>query len=257
MSTMPAVFVGHGSPMNAIHPNRHTMAWSDFARGLDKPRAILAISAHWHVGAVAVTTMPSPRTIHDFWGFPDELFRVQYPAPGSPELAERVAELLTPEHVVRDREEWGLDHGTWSVLAHMFPDADIPVVQLSIDARKSFAEHLAIGRSLAPLREEGVLIVGSGNMVHNLSMIDWHREEGGFEWAEDFDRWTREVLGTNPAALIDAASHPAYARAVPTDEHYLPAVYIAGVADAIGATGRVITGGCTMGSLSMTSFAVG
>lgn len=257
MSTLPAVFIGHGSPMNAIQPNRHTMAWSSFARGLEKPRAILAVSAHWHVRAVAVTAMPSPRTIHDFGGFPDELFEVQYPAAGSPETAARVAELLMPEPVVRDTGEWGLDHGTWSVLVHMFPEADVPVVQLSIDARKSFAEHLAIGRALAPLREEGVLIVGSGNMVHNLSMIDWQRDEGGFEWAEDFDRWTREVLEHNPAALVDAPSHSAYVRAVPTDEHFLPAVYIAGVADAIGATGRVITGGCTMGSLSMTSFAVG
>lgn len=254
---MPAVFVGHGSPMNAIHPNRHTMAWADFASSLDKPRAILAISAHWHVRAVAVTAMPSPRTIHDFGGFPDELFQVRYPAAGSPDLAERVAELLAPEPVLRDVSEWGLDHGTWSVLVHMFPDADVPVVQLSIDARKSFAEHLAIGRALAPLRNEGVLIVGSGNMVHNLSLIDWHCDEGGFDWAEDFDRWTREMLESDPSALIDAASHPAYARAVPTDEHFLPAVYVAGVADAIGSTGRVITGGCTMGSLSMTSFAVG
>lgn len=257
MSVMPAVFVGHGSPMNAIHPNRHTLAWSDFAQTLDAPRAILAVSAHWHVPAVAVTAMAAPRTIHDFWGFPDELFQLRYPAPGSPELADRVATLLAPENVVRDTGEWGLDHGTWSVLVHMFPDADVPVVQLSIDARKSFAEHLEIGRALAPLRDEGVLIVGSGNMVHNLSLIDWQRDEGGFEWAEDFDRWTRETLENRPAALVDAPSHPTFARAVPTDEHFLPAVYVAGVADAIGATGRIITGGCTMGSLSMTSFAVG
>ena len=251
---MPAVFIGHGSPMNALHPNRHTMAWADFATLIDRPRAILAVSAHWHIPTVAVTAMPSPRTIHDFWGFPDELFAVQYPAPGSPDLAERVAELLDPEPVLRDVGEWGLDHGTWSVLVHMFPDADIPVVQLSIDSRKSFEEHLALGRALAPLCEEGVLIVGSGNMVHNLSLIDWHREEGGFEWAEDFDRWTREMIEMSPASLTGAA---AYARAVPTDEHFLPAVYVAGVADARGQTGRVITGGCAMGSLSMTSWAAG
>lgn len=257
MTQMPAIFIGHGSPMNALRPNRHTVAWADFARDLAKPRAILAISAHWHVRAVAVTAMASPRTIHDFWGFPDELSQVQYPAPGSGELAERVADLLAPETVLRDMGDWGLDHGTWSVLVHMFPDADVPVVQLSIDARKSFVEHLAIGRALAPLRDEGILIVGSGNMVHNLSLIDWQREEGGFEWAEEFDTWTREMLATSPASLIDAIEHPAYGHAVPTDEHFLPAVYVAGVADAIGESARLITGGCTMGSLSMTSFAVG
>jgi 4,5-DOPA dioxygenase extradiol len=254
---MPAVFIGHGSPMNALHPNRHTMAWADFAASIDRPRAILAVSAHWHIPTVAVTAMPSPRTIHDFWGFPDELFAVKYPAPGSPELADRVADLLAPEPVIRDTGEWGLDHGTWSVLAHMYPEADVPVVQLSIDSRKSFDEHLALGRALAPLRDEGVLIVASGNMVHNLSLIDWQRDEGGFDWAEDFDRWTREMIGSTPASLIDAVSQPAYSRAVPTDEHFLPAVYVAGVAAALGEPGRVIRGGCTMGSLSMTSWAVG
>lgn len=242
--------------MNAIQPNRHTIEWSRHSSSVQKPRAILAVSAHWYVPRVAVTAMSQPRTIHDFWGFPDELSSVQYPAPGSPELARRVVELLAPEPVELDMSEWGLDHGTWSVLVHMFPDADVPVVQLAIDTRKSFSEHFAIGRRLAPLCDDGVLIVGSGNMVHNLSLIDWNRDEGGFGWADDFDQWTREILESDPASLVHATSKDSYARSVPTPEHFLPALYVAGVADARGTTGRVITGGCTMGSLSMTSWVV-
>ena len=244
--------------MNAIHPNRHTEAWARFAGRIGKPTAILAISAHWYVGATAVTAMASPRTIHDFSGFPDDLFRVQYPAPGSPDLARRVAELLAPVEVVQDDGHWGLDHGTWSVLAQMYPDADVPVVQLSIDARATFEEHLAMGAALAPLREEGVLVLASGNMVHNLSRMDWTLDEGGFGWAVDFDDWTREVVSAEPARLVDAPKHAHYRTSVPTPEHFIPALYVAGIASAAGGGVRteIVTGGCAYGSISMTSWAV-
>ena len=260
MKKMPAVFIGHGSPMNALHPNRHTEAWSRFARGIERPRAILAVSAHWYVNGVAVTAMKNPRTIHDFYGFPDELFAVQYPAPGSEELAAQVVELLAPQEVHRDIDEWGLDHGTWSVLTHMYPDADVPVVQLSIDARKSFEEHLTIAAALRPLREQGVLIVASGNMVHNLSRMDWSKEDDGYDWAQQFDQWTRNAITHDPTDLVSAPKHEHYLKAVPTPEHFIPALYVAGLANTDDGVAdyktEIITGGCAYGSISMTSWAL-
>lgn len=253
---MPALFVGHGSPMNALHPNRHTTAWSAAARGMPVPRAILAISAHWWVGATAVTSMAAPRTIHDFAGFPPELFAVQYPAPGSPWLAARTAEVLAPLDVVHDGSTWGLDHGTWSVLVHMYPAADVPVVQLSIDARLSFDDHVRIGASLDALRDEGVLVLGSGNLVHNLGRVDWSNEDGGYGWAEEFDQWTREVLADDPVRLAAARERVDFARAHPTPDHFVPALYLAGIAVASGGAARTVTEGCALGSISMTSFAV-
>ena len=256
MTTMPAVFIGHGSPMNTLENNRYTQAWQEFAGSIPKPRAILAVSAHWWINATAVTAMAAPKTIHDFYGFPDELFAVQYPAPGSPDLARQVVDTVAPQWVGTDTDSWGLDHGTWSVLVHMFPDADVPVVQLSLDATKSFADHLSLGAALAPLRDDGVLIVCSGNVVHNLRRIDWSSPEGGFDWAVDFDSHVRSAMQSDPGSLALAAAHPAYALASPTPDHFVPLLYAAGLATATGRGTDVLVGGCVMGSLSMTSFVV-
>ena len=219
---MPAAFLGHGSPMNALERNRFTEAWRSFGASVPRPRAILAVSAHWHVNGLAVTAMPNPRTIHDFYGFPQALFDVQYPAPGLPELAQEVADVVSPDRVGFDLDGWGIDHGTWGVLVHAFPEADIPVVQLSIDARKPLAWHLALGAKLAALRERGVLIVGSGNVVHNLRAIDWKNPNGAFDWAERFDTDARQLMLERPHDIASLASHRDYKLAVPTDEHFLP-----------------------------------
>ena len=251
---MPAAFLGHGSPMNALERNRYTEAWRAFGASVPRPRAILAVSAHWHVGALAVTAMPRPRTIHDFYGFPQPLFDVQYPAPGLPELAEEVADVVAPDRVGADLDAWGLDHGTWSVLVHAFPQADIPVVQLSLDARKPLDWHLQLGAKLAPLRERGVLVVGSGNVVHNLRAIDWKQTDAGFDWAQRFDTDAREIMLTRPHDAPSLASHRDYRMAVPTDEHFLPLLYLAGLASAAGKNTDVLVDGYAMGSLSMTSY---
>ena len=257
---MPAIFFGHGSPMNTLELNRSSEAWRNMGdrivREHGRPRAILMVSAHWYINAAAATAMEQPRTIHDFYGFPDELFAFQYPAPGSPELAARVADLVAPIWIGQDLDSWGLDHGTWSVLAHVFPDADIPVVQLSVDATKSYDAHAELGASLAPLLDEGVLIAASGNVVHNLRRIEWGRTEGGTDWAERFDATALELMTTDPAQLPRLAEHPDHGLAVPTPDHLMPLFYISGIA---AATGRAVTPfnvGCVMGSLSMTSFAV-
>ncbi len=227
---LPAIFFGHGNPLNALQENDYTRGWAALGRALPRPRAILCVSAHWYVPETAVTAMAAPRTIHDFGGFPPELYQVQYPAPGSPALAERVQALLAPLPVRRD-EQWGLDHGTWSVLCHAFPQADVPVVQLSLDATQPAAFHYELGQRLAPLRAEGVLIIGSGNLVHNLRAYAWgQREAQPYDWAERFEARVRALLlAGDDGPLIDYETLGPEARlAVPTPEHYLPLLYVLG-----------------------------
>jgi 4,5-DOPA dioxygenase extradiol len=230
---MPTVFFGHGNPMNALQDNDWSRGWSAIGRRLPRPRAVLSVSAHWYLPGTAVTTAAAPRTIHDFGGFPRELFEVQYPAPGDPGMVERVRELLAPLPVRADTE-WGLDHGTWSVLRHVFPDADVPVVQLGIDETQPPAFHYRLGRLLRPLRDEGVLLVGSGDIVHNLHTYAWGRHPAEpFDWALRFEAKARELmLQGDHATLVDYESLGRDAMlSIPTPEHYLPLLYVLGASD--------------------------
>jgi 4,5-DOPA dioxygenase extradiol len=254
---MPAAFIGHGNPMNALEDNRHTRAWREFGASIPRPRGVLVVSAHWFVGSSLVTAMERPRTIHDFYGFPQELFDVGYPAPGSPAIAAEIAEVVKPRWVGLDEDGWGLDHGTWSVLVHLFPDADIPVVQLSVNGFEGFAEHFDLGTRLAPLRADGILILGSGNVVHNLGLVDFGAGEAGFDWAVRFDEACASAMLEDPercAALVD---HPDYALAVPTPDHFLPLAPIAGLAAAGGTPVHTVTDGYVAGALSMAAYRVG
>ncbi|MBT0725012.1 4,5-DOPA dioxygenase extradiol [Rosenbergiella sp. S61] len=255
---MPALFLGHGNPMHAIQENRYTEVWRQLGEQLPRPKAILVISAHWVTQGTAVTAMTHPRTIHDFGQFPQALFDVQYPAAGDPQLAERVKQRLSGSNVMLDHQ-WGLDHGTWGVLVKMYPDADIPVVQLSLDAALSPEGHYQRGEQLSSLRDEGILLLASGNTVHNLSMARWGKEGGIYPWAEAFDQRVQDSLcsetGDSHHQLVDYQQLPGAQLANPTPEHFLPLLYILGAAHADDTISVPVTG-MDMGSISMTSILV-
>lgn len=252
---MPVLFVGHGSPMNALEDNSFSRIWRTLGATLLQPRAILCISAHWQTPGPQVTVMNAPPTIHDFGGFPQPLFDMRYAAPGSLQWATRIAQLDARYQITADNT-WGLDHGSWSVLCHMFPHADIPVLQLSLDIAKTPAEHYQFAKVLAPLRDEGVLIMGSGNIVHNLRQMIWRDE--AYDWAIEIDRLVaQQIEAGNHAALIDYPHlHPKMLLAVPTVEHYLPLLYILALqesADSVSFFNETVT----LGSMSMRGVQIG
>lgn len=250
---MPLVFAGHGSPMNALEDNAWTQAWQALARELPRPRAILCLSAHFAGEGSLVVSAEEPQTIHDFYGFPQALFDVRYPVPGSAELAGRVRALY-PQ--ARETTRWGIDHGAWSVLMHMYPEADIPVVQMSLDLPLSGEAQLAAGKALSPLRGEGVLILGSGNIAHNLRLIAPGREEP-FPWARAFDEAVYDrVMGGNWTGLADYMALPGARESVPTTEHFVPLLYVLGAAEE-GEEPRCFNRDYVFGSLSMTGYAIG
>lgn len=254
----PAVFFGHGSPMNALLTNSYTEAWERIGQTLLKPRAILCISAHWFVAGTGVTISTAPKTIHDFGGFPKELYQVSYPAPGDPALARRVQQLLAPLPVAMD-DSWGLDHGTWSVLRHVYPTADVPVVQLSIDESKPASFHFEIGSRLAPLRDEGVLIVGSGNLVHNLHAYAWGRHvPDPYDWAVRFETQAKEMMLAGeykPLIEYEKLGREALL-SIPTPEHYLPLLYVVATRQS-GESISFPVEGVDGGSISMLAVQVG
>lgn len=246
---MPAIFIGHGSPMNAIEDNVYTQAWEALGRRFPEPRAILMISAHWMTRGVAVTAMQQPQTIHDFGGFPQALFDIQYPAPGNPELAQRIAEHLAPLPVVLD-QEWGLDHGTWSVLVKMYPQAQIPVIQLSLDLTQPASWHFELGQRLAALRDDGVMLMASGNVVHNLRRIAL--QSPGFDWAHRFnDVMRKAILEDDTEKLVNYQQFGQDAAlSVPTSEHFLPLLYVMGSKNGHDKT-EIVVDGMDLGAISM------
>ena len=257
-SRLPTIFFGHGNPMNALHDNEWSRGWAAIGQRVSKPRAVLSVSAHWYLPATAVTAMAMPRTIHDFGGFPRELFEVQYPAPGDLGLVRRVRELLNPLEVRADLS-WGLDHGTWSVLRHVFPGADVPVVQLSIDESKPPAFHYGLGRLLRPLRDEGILLIGSGDIVHNLHTYAWGRRPAEpFDWALRFEGRARELVlrGDHQPLVKYESLGPDAELSVPTPEHYLPLLYVLGASDEGDAVTFPVEG-MDGGSISMLSVQFG
>lgn len=255
---LPAIFFGHGNPMNAVASNGYTEAWRRIGQETPRPKAILSISAHWFVPETGVTISTAPKTIHDFGGFPSELYQVQYPAPGDAALARRVQKLLSPLEVKLDNS-WGLDHGTWSVLRHVYPAADIPVVQLGIDETKPASFHFEVGKKLAPLRDEGVLIVGSGNLVHNLHTYAWDKHpRDPYDWAVRFETAAKEmILGGDLKPLVNYETlGKDAALSIPTPDHYLPLLYVL----ATGQQGELIrfpVEGVDGGSISMLSVQIG
>jgi 4,5-DOPA dioxygenase extradiol len=256
--SMPLLFVGHGSPMNAIETNAFTRALAQLGQALPRPKAILVISAHWLTEGTWVTAMERPRTIHDFVGFPKPLFEVQYPAPGSPETAQKIHETVLKPMVHLDADQWGLDHGTWAVLRHLYPDANIPVLQLSVDVHQSPDYHRNLGHEISKFREEGVLIIGSGNLVHNLSKIRWEADAQAYDWAIQFDEWIQSMLleGDYHSVMNDFHSTPGGKLSVPTLEHYFPMHYILGAAKRKDRL-RFEYEGIQNGSISMRTFSLG
>jgi 4,5-DOPA dioxygenase extradiol len=256
---MPVLFLGHGSPMNAIEENEFVAGFRNVAQSIPRPNAILCVSAHWETRGTKVTAMSMPRTIHDFGGFPQELFDVQYPAPGSPELAQETKRLITSTEVALD-DKWGLDHGAWSVIKHMYPKADIPVIQLSLDYGKAPKYHYELAQELAALRKKGILIIGSGNMVHNLGRVDWKRlNEVGFayDWAREArEKMNHFILEGNHQALIDyAANGKAFQLSIPTPEHYLPLLYALALKESKEEV-QLFNDDFIAGSLTMTSLKI-
>ncbi len=252
----PAVFAGHGSPMYAIEPNRYTAEWAAVGKSLRRPDAILVVSAHWVTRGVWVTAMPKPKTIHDFGGFPQALFDIQYPAPGSPALADRIQELLNVP-VVLEENEWGIDHGAWSILKYMYPDANVPIVQLSLDGSMSACEHYELAKQLRPLRDENVLILSSGNIVHNLRTIHWQDGAVPYPWAKDFNEFfVSEMRANHHEPLINWESYGDAAHlSIPTAEHYWPALYTLAL-QCEGECAKVFTNGIEMSSISMLGFSI-
>jgi 4,5-DOPA dioxygenase extradiol len=253
---LPAVFVGHGSPMNAIEDSEFRRAWAELGHALPRPEAILCVSAHWETRGVFLTGAEAPPTIHDFYGFPRELFAVRYPAPGQPALARGVASMLGSVEAAVDPAR-GLDHGCWSVLVAMYPAADVPVVQLSLDSRQPGSFHLALAKELRPLRDDGVLILGSGNLVHNLRLVDFGRDTG-YDWAVRFDALVRERIAAGEYEALAAWDELGFdARlSIPTPEHYLPLLYALGVQQP-GDAVRLFNAATVLGSISMTSVLIG
>lgn len=257
---MPVLFLGHGSPMNAIEENEFVRGFRESVRTIPRPKAILCVSAHWETKGTRVTAMPNPRTIHDFGGFPKALYEVSYPAPGSPELAEATKKIITKTEVILD-DKWGLDHGAWSVIKHMYPDADIPVVQMSLDYQQTPAYHYELARELDRLRSKGILIIGSGNMVHNLRMVAWDKmnvDDYGYDWAlEASDKMKQFIQNGNHTSLINYRSNGRpFELAVPTPEHYLPLLYTLALQ---GKDEKVslFNDKAMAGSLTMTSVRIG
>lgn len=254
---MPVYFMGHGSPMNGIEDNAFSRGWRKEGESMDSPSAVLCISAHWLTHGTHVTAMNNPRTIHDFGGFPKALYEIQYPAPGSPELAEEISRIVTSTQVGLDHE-WGLDHGAWVVVKEMFPDAKIPVLQLSIDYKKPAEYHYELAKELASLRKKGVLILGSGNMVHNLRMIGWDMPDSGFDWAEEINEVMKNKITTRDhKALINYENLGSAAKlAIPTPDHYYPLIYTLGLQEQNDET-VIFNDKAVMGSVTMTSVKIG
>lgn len=229
---MPSLFIGHGSPMNAVADNDYTRTLGDLGKRIGRPRAIVCISAHWMTEGTWITHQARPRTIHDFTGFPKALFDIQYPAPGDPALAEHIQASTAGLRINLDDAQWGFDHGAWSVLRHLYPDADVPVLQLSLDMERGPDYHLACGRALAPLRDQGILILGSGNIVHNLRTIKWEQDAAPYPWAVEFDAWVKDRLdaGDSNALVTDALATAAGRLSIPTLEHWYPFLTAIGAA---------------------------